>query len=366
MAAGKKRDSVKDSVWSDTSHLSSILGFAPTLPAEAEVLPLFDPERVFDVCHVGLVLRAVLGVQGFLALGQAVAAHDLSQWMQGMASGTVVTMSAVLLWLLLVCGGRRLLARMAEPWQWAVLMGLGAACAWLGWGLLNLASDDPSSGFRLASVGICGAATAALLLAWLKLRERSQRPADALAKLVELQSRIRPHFLFNTLNSAIALVRVDPQRAEGVLEDLSELFRVALADATAAVTLAEEVELARRYLAIEQIRFGSRLRIHWAIDPATSQARVPPLLLQPLVENAVRHGVEPNDEGGDVEVSTLRRGTEIEIRVVNSVGLPARTSGHGLALRNVRQRLRLMHDVAARFDVHSEPQRFTIRIILPR
>jgi len=366
MATSKKPDPDQASVWSDTTSLTSILGFAPTQTEEETVQPLFDPERVFDVCHVGLVLRAVLGVQGLLALGLAVAARDLAQWMQGMASGTVVTMSAVLLWLLLVCGTRRLLGRLPEPLQWGLLMGLGAATASLGWQLLNLASDEPSGSFRLGSIAVNGAATAALLLAWLKLRERSQRPADALAQLVELQSRIRPHFLFNTLNSAIALVRIDPQRAEGMLEDLAELFRVALADATAAVSLAEEVELARRYLDIEQIRFGERLRIHWRIDPAAAQAKVPPLLLQPLVENAVRHGVEPNEGGGDVEVITLRRGAEVEIRVVNSVGLPARTSGHGLALRNVRQRLRLMHDVAARFELNAEPDRFTVRILLPR
>jgi two-component system sensor histidine kinase AlgZ len=355
-----------DSSWSETSQLASILGFEPTLPEHAEVLPLFDAGRVFDVCHVGLVLRAVLGVQGILALGLALVAHDAGQWLMLMASATVVTTSGVLLWLLLVCAARRLLGRTTEPLQWMLLMALGAACALGGWQLLNLASDEATGGFRQASLALAGAAAAGVMLAWLKLRERSQRPADALAKLVELQSRIRPHFLFNTLNSAIALVQVDPQQAEGVLEDLSELFRVALADATAAASLADEVDLARRYLAIEQIRFGARLRIRWTIDPAAAQARVPPLMLQPLVENAVRHGVEPNDEGGDVEVITERRGTEVEIRVINSVGLPARTSGHGLALRNVRQRLRLMHDVAARFELNPEPQRFTVRITLPR
>ena len=333
--------------------------------ASAAVACLFDPERVFDVCHVGLVLRAVLGVQGLLALGLALASRDLAQWMQALASGTVVTLSAVLFWLLLVCGARRQLGRLPEPWQWGLLLSLGGLAASLGWQLLNLTTDEGGNTFRRVSIALSGVASAALLLAWLKLRERSQRPADALAQLALLQSRIRPHFLFNTLNSAIALVRLDPNKAEGLLEDLSELFRVALADAGSVVSLDQEVELARRYLAIEQIRFGDRLRIDWQLDPAAAQARVPPLLLQPLVENAVRHGVEPNEAGGDVEIRTRRRGSEVEIRVVNTVGLPARTSGHGLALQNVRQRLRLMHDVAARFDLNIEPQRFTVTIILP-
>ncbi|MGS4768134.1 sensor histidine kinase, partial [Acinetobacter baumannii] len=94
----------------------------------------------------------------------------------------------------------------------------------------------------------------------------------------------------------------------GVLEDLAELFRVALADSSASVSLAEEVELAKRYLAIEQIRFGKRLRVVWHLDPAADPARLPPLLLQPLVENAIRHGVEPSARGGKLQVRTERRG----------------------------------------------------------
>ena len=105
---------------------------------------------------------------------------------------------------------------------------------------------------------------AGVVYAWLQLRARALLPADTTARLAELQSRIRPHFLFNTLNTALALVRVDPARAEGELEDLAELFRVALTDIGESVTLAEEVELARRYLAIEQVRFGQRLKISWS------------------------------------------------------------------------------------------------------
>ena len=352
--------------WADSTNLSSVLGLAP-LPSETDpITPLFDAERVFDVCHVGLVLRAVLGVQILLALGLALAAQGPAQWALWMSSATVVSLSGVLLWLLLLCGLRRQLSRWREPWQWGVVLALGAACASLGWQLLSLASDEASGWFRLASVALAGLAAAAMLLYWLKLRERSQRPADALARLVELQSRIRPHFLFNTLNTAMALVQVDPRRAEGVLEDLSELFRVALAEADTVVRLDAEVELARRYLDIEQIRHGERLRVRWQLDPAAAGARVPPLLLQPLVENAVRHGVEPNEAGGELEITTRARGAEVEILVVNSVDAPTRQPGHGLALRNVRQRLRLMHDVAARFEVTPEPRRFSVRITLPR
>jgi len=364
----KRRAEPKHSVWHESMQLSQWLGFAPTeLPELPELnrAPLLDPTRAFDVCHVGLVLRAVLGVQLLLGLGTAIVARDVGQWLTLTANGTVVTMFAVLSWLVIVCAAKRLWPRLPEPAQWVALMGLGSAAALMGFAMLSLTYDEAPNGWRLLSIAAAGASGAAMLLAWLKLREHTQRPADALAQLVELQSRIRPHFLFNTLNSAIALVQVDPARAEGVLEDLAELFRVALADASESVSLDEEVELARRYLAIEQIRFGKRLRVVWHLDPEAKAARVPPLLLQPLVENAVRHGVEPNDDGGELEVSTARRGAEVEIRIVNTVGAPARTQGHGLALRNVRQRLKLMHDVAARFDLESTEKRFSLRIVVP-
>lgn len=331
--------------------------------------PLIDARRRFDVCHVGLVLRAVLGVQLVQALGLGVLHETPTAWLFAMGGATLASLSATLAWLLIVCASKQLLARLPEWAQWLLPISLGAACAHGGAWLLAMTGLDAPTGMQRVAAALLGALAAGVLLGWLKLRERAQAPADAMARLVELQSRIRPHFLFNTINTAIALVRVDPSRAEEVLEDMAELFRVALADEgprSDGVPLAQEVELARRYLAIEQLRFGDRLRVHWQLDPHVDQARVPPLLLQPLVENAVRHGVEPNDSGGDVSITTRARAGEVEILVVNSVGAPSRTQGHGLALRNVRQRLRLMHDVAARLELSPGARRFAIRILLPR
>ena len=211
----------------------------------------------------------------------------------------------------------------------------------------------------------------ALLWAWLDLRSRIWHPANASARLAELQSRIRPHFLFNALNTALALVRADPGQAESVLEDLAQLFRVALAEVGASVALEEEIDLARRYLAIEQVRFGSRLRVQWEIsaDARVAAARVPPLVLQPLVENAVRHGVEPAVGGGDVTVRASVQCGQIVVQVTNTVGSEPGLPGHGMALHNVRERLRLLHDVAAQCDVWREPaldgEKFHARIVLP-
>ncbi|MGQ3051276.1 MAG: sensor histidine kinase [Roseateles sp.] len=349
---------------------SRILSSFQELAHAAGARPIADmPEdlrarvQVFDTCQVGTVLRAVLFVQAIVAVAALFGAQTFIAWVTQLAIYTGAALPAVLAWLLTVCGLKRQLGLLPIPGQWAAAVGFGALSGLYGCGLLVwMGLVEPSPWLASAA---SGALVSAVLVAALMWRSKARGPAGATARLAELQARIRPHFLFNTLNSAIALVQVDPARAESVLEDLAELFRVALADASASVTLTEEVELARRYLAIEQIRFGKRLRIVWHLDPEADAARVPPLLLQPLVENAVRHGVEPNEEGGELEVSTMRRGAEVEIRIVNTVGAPARTAGHGLALRNVRQRLKLMHDVAARFELESTEQRFALRILVP-
>ncbi|MFZ3124290.1 MAG: histidine kinase, partial [Acidovorax sp.] len=195
-------------------------------------------------------------------------------------------------------------------------------------------------------------------------------PAATTARLAELQSRIRPHFLFNTLNSAIALVRAEPAKAESLLEDLSDLFRHALVEQGEAVTLAEEITLARRYLAIEEVRFGKRLQVQWSLDPRTGNARLPPLLLQPLVENAVKHGVETSARGGKLRVLTELRGSRVVVRITNTLpGTDTRTGGpprgHGIALDNVRARLALLHDVQGTFSAGVQDGLYQVRITLP-
>ncbi|MCW7538658.1 histidine kinase [Aquabacterium sp. A7-Y] len=321
----------------------------------------------FDACHVGVVMRAVLFVHAVLAIGVSFVASDVWTWLLAFAQGAAVAMPGTLLWLVVACMLKRPLARVSEPGQWLVATGLGALCGFYGWwqaGLvgLELHRQVPPIG-PLAG----GATLAAALFYALRLRSRSELPAVTAARLAELQSRIRPHFLFNTLNTAIALVRIDPGRAESVLEDLAELFRVALIESGSSVTLAEEVELAQRYLAIEEIRFGKRLKVSWDIDPAAGRARVPPLLLQPLVENAVRHGIEPAAQGGWVRVRTGTRRGQALISVSNSLppadhpGLP----GHGIALRNVKERLRLMHDLAAQFAAGPERNTWRVHVVVP-
>jgi two-component system sensor histidine kinase AlgZ len=320
-----------------------------------------------DVCQPGVMLRAVLFVHGVLALGVGFAIAPGEPWWPAFAGGSAVALPALLLWLSTMCLAHRGLERTPPAGQALLAGAWGAVCALLPWWGWEQLQPQAAGMLRWSSVGAAGAAFGALFWLWLRQRARLRQPAATTARLAELQSRIRPHFLFNTLNTAIALVRVDPARAEAVLEDLAELFRVALSDAgsQAAVTVHDEVELARRYLAIEQLRFGDRLQVRWDLDAAAERAKLPPLILQPLVENAVRHGIEPSAAGGSVRVRTRVRRGQVEIAVVNTVPEQASAPGHGIALRNVRERLRLMHDVAADFRAGRDGALYRVEIVVP-
>src|SRR5206468_11690863 len=161
------------------------------------------------------------------------------------------------------------------------------------------------------------AAIAAALLGYFRLLVKAFSPALAEARLQALQSRIRPHFLFNSINAVLALIRRDPKRAERTLEDLADLFRSLMADMRQFVRLADEIALLERYAEIEQLRLGERLRVSWELDAAPSDALLPPMVLQPLLENAIYHGVEPGTGVGDVLVRIERRGERVHAAIEN-------------------------------------------------
>lgn len=318
---------------------------------------------VFDACQVGVILRAVLFVELAVAVAALFGAQGAADWLTRLALWTGGALPAVLVWLLAACSLKRTLARL-PPWaQYVAGVLLGGLAGLYGCGMLALIGlMDPVPWLACAAAG---AWLSALVVAGLVLRARARTPAATTARLGELQARIRPHFLFNTLNSAIALVRAEPARAEALLEDLSDLFRHALVDQGESVTLEQETTLAERYLSIEQVRFGERLRIHWALDPRAAQAQLPPLLLQPLVENAVKHGVEPSASGADLRISTERRGDTVVIKISNTVPSGPGAAGFGVALDNVRDRLKLLHDVQCQFQAVLKDGVYLVRIEIP-
>lgn len=318
---------------------------------------------LFDACHVGVVLRAVLFVEAAVAVGAMFYAATPLDWVSRVALLSAASLTGTLLWLVLACWMKKRLARLPGPAQHAAGITLGALAGLYGCGMLALVGTADNAPW--VASGFAGALLSALMVAALELRAKGRMPAAEAARLAELQARIRPHFLFNSLNSAIALVREDPARAESLLEDLSELFRHALVEQGEAVTLSEEVALARHYLAIEEVRFGDRLRVEWAIDPRAGAARVPPLVLQPLVENAVKHGVEPSAAGADIKISTQRRGSIVVVKVTNTVPAGQGRPGHGVAQDNVRDRLRLLHDVQAQFQTALKDGVYQVRMEVP-
>ena len=319
--------------------------------------------NMFDACHVGVVLRAVLFVESVVGVAAMFVASQPLEWLLRFSLLTGGVLPATLAWLIAACALKKRLTRLKPAWQWLAGTSLGTVAGLYGCALLGfMGLLQPVPWVASATAGAFGSS---MLLAGLFWRARARTPAATAARLAELQSRIRPHFLFNTLNSAIALVRAEPLKAEAMLEDLSELFRSALADPAESVTLGQEIVLAERYLAIEAIRFGGRLQISWHLDANAAQARLPPLLLQPLVENAVKHGVEPSATGAQVKISTERRGSVVVVKVSNTTPAGVGEHGNGLALANVRERLLLLHDVQARFQTVYKDGVFQVRLELP-
>ena len=342
----------------DSQILSAFQGLSAS-----ETRPRARAALVFDACQSGVVLRAVLFVQSALAVGAMFGAASVLEWLERLALLTGGALPATLLWLLVACSCKRVLGRLGRTAHYPVGVVLGIVAGVLACTLLWLSGlvEQPP---WLASAA-AGLLLSVLLVAGLVLRARARTPAETAARLSELQARIRPHFLFNTLNSAIALVRAEPAQAEAMLEDLADLFRHALVDHGESVTLEQEITLAERYLAIEQVRFGQRLRVEWSLDPRAARARLPPLLLQPLVENAVKHGVEPSAQGAQLRISTERRGASVVLKVTNTVPAGQGAGGMGLALDNVRMRLDLLHDVQGQFQAGLRDGVFQVRVQVP-
>ena len=205
-----------------------------------------------------------------------------------------------------------------------------------------------------------------LLPGYFELRARAYSPAQTEARLAALNARIRPHFLFNSLNAVLSLIRARPQQAEAALEALSDLFRAAMRDPGELVSLADEIALGKQYLELEKLRLGERLAVDWQIDPISLQVPIPPLMLQPLLENAVYHGIEPAPAGGTVRVAIVRQGDTLQISVANPTTDPgSHAAGNHIALENIRERLALYYDLESRLEIATGHNQYEVRIILP-
>lgn len=311
------------------------------------------PGELPNFCHLGVNLRIVLTVELALAASVIARVPDASGFRDEFVALSAMAQPALLLILLVLCSLSRWLHRLAYPMGVAMTLLITLTCAlalthWMDALLPELAWLPPLgvAGFTL----LVGAG----LLAYFNLRSRALSPAISEARLQALQARIRPHFLFNSLNAVLSLVRSDPRHAERALEDLAELFRALMSEARQLVALSDEIRMTRAYLELEQLRLGDRLRVVWHIEKMPARALIPPLLIQPLAENAVYYGIEPEREPGEININIYRSQDQVHVVIRNPLSPdPVHRKGNGIALDNIRERLLLHFDLDA--SLKAEP-----------
>jgi two-component system sensor histidine kinase AlgZ len=355
------------------------------------------PDTLPNFRNLGIVLRILL-ISICLAVLQAImlanAWTDVAQKMMQIATllTPVLLTSLMLLWA-------------AQPWLHRLPYRQGALAAMAMVVVLMLTiyefggelynpSGNSNQYFDEARYALLGVLVCGILLLYFRLRAKMLSRALHEARLQVLRARIRPHFLFNTINAVLGIIRTQPKKAETALEDMADLFRMAMTDARDLVPLSREIQLSKQYIALEQLRMGERLSVEWQMQDLPEIALIPPLLLQPLLENAVYHGIEALPQGGSIKINLRRSGDELHLTVENPCverGFPA-TGSHGvhdvqgnpehprselpaagkkqrannkMALLNIRERLDLLFDAEARYQVESGNNFYRVEIILP-
>ncbi len=248
-----------------------------------------------------------------------------------------------------------------------VLAAIFSKAAWYLAETLGLRGDGSSGEFVLSTVLATGLVTFTFFRYLLiRTRWKSQLIAESEARVQALQARIRPHFLFNSLNTIASLIPEDPENAEAATEDLADIFRGSMRRADRLISLEEELQLARQYLDMERRRLGERLRVDWRAEELPTRASVLPLMLQPLLENAVAHGIQPRAVGGEIAVYGRAEGDNIVITIGNPLA-PAGLDkpGHGLALNNIRERLKLAFGGRASLITNQDSERFYAVLSFP-
>jgi two-component system, LytTR family, sensor histidine kinase AlgZ len=322
------------------------------------------PDLLPDWRNLGVIARVLLAVNGLAAAAALFAAPDFSSALDQFVRTAAYVEPLLLVELVALAAVSALLARLPYWSGCAAVLAIVLTLVVAYHALVSKLPTEPPP--TLGRTLVLAALIAALLLGYLRLLAKAYSPALAEARLQALQARIRPHFLFNSLNAVLALIRRDPRRAERALEDLADLFRTLMSEPRQFVRLADEIALLERYAGLEQLRLGERLRITWELDAAPNDALLPPLVLQPLLENAVFHGVEPGTSTGEVLVRIERRGDRVLARIENPyVETQHRRVGNRMALENIRERLALFFDAEARIKTSADGNRYRVEIEMP-
>ena len=254
----------------------------------------------------------------------------------------------------------------------AIVWVVSEAVYWLGYfygSELTVGWFPQHRGFFVSRNLVLGALLTGGLLRYFYVAHEWRRNVEgqAASRIHALQARIRPHFLFNSMNTIAELTRRDPAAAESAVEDLSDLFRASLSDAREMVRLSDEMEITHVYERIEGQRLGERLRVIWATDDLPGDARIPGLTLQPLLENAIYHGVEQLPEPGAIEIEGLRKGDMLYLSVRNPLPVTRlrKEPGNRIAVDNIRERLELAFGPRARLSTAIDATHYQVSLAFP-
>jgi two-component system sensor histidine kinase AlgZ len=328
-----------------------------------------------DFCGVRTIFTVVVSAT-VLAMVLALAATDrLHAFWEDFSIGALYVQWIGLMAAAFICLLRRWLGRLdhgkAGLAAWLLIM-LAALLVGLMTGhlvpveyLAGVSRED----LLIRTLGISGILGALILRYLYENHQQKQKElAESRARFQALQARIRPHFLFNSLNTVVSLIPEDPRRAEEVLQDLADLFRASLGDESRMSSVGRELELTRQYLEVEKQRLGPRLRVSWSLEALPEDAPMPALLLQPLVENAVYHGIEPAVEGGEICIFGRFRNGIVALTVSNTLADEKGEShrqGNHMALENIRQRLAMRFGEQAGMHTGMVEDRYQVRIWFP-
>lgn len=310
---------------------------------------------------VAVLFALVRGGSGWLDWDFLGLVSLLMQW-------TVLTSAA------LICASRPWLARLQPPQITLLVLALVLADVGLFTYLAQVLVLGPGPDALTATQWgrnlLIAALVTLLVLRYFYLQHQwqAQRQSSLQAQVAALQARIQPHFLFNSLNSIASLIATDPQKAEDAVLDLSEIFRASLRKDDELITLDQELQLCRQYLAVEHLRMGDRLKEEWMLDRSAGDQALPPLTIQPLVENAIYHGIQPFPEGGTLQIETQSGKDSVYVLVRNPLPRAATRHhrGNRIALENIRARLTALFGDRAVLKSSYHEGWYTVTLRLPR
>lgn len=315
--------------------------------------------------NVGILLHILVGINLFALIASMVLSNQFSDFLPIFTGFSTILQPLLLLSISVLYVLYPLLKKLAYWHSIVIILIIEILVSALIALLFTryLVIENGFTTYRIISLTVIS--TTAMLY-YFDLRQRAFSPAITEARLQALQARIRPHFLFNSINAVLSLIRSQPKRAETALEDMADLFRVLMAENRDLVPLEKEIALCKQYLNIESLRMEDRLRVNWQISGAPDHVLIPPLILQPLVENAVYHGIEPIAEGGDITVSIQHKTDVLVIKISNPYhGKNNHHMGNKMALNNIKERLTLHFDLEASISHRINRHEYVVTLRIP-